>query len=202
MASNAEWGIFDADIQMRMVWPECYLLLNFQISSLFLIDFSIKLSNISHCFLIVIPLLIPMMSSMISLWFPLISRFPPCWSWWWSRLFLFLIVLPIILHVDPGFLRGILLDFTDFSLSSSLSSLISHVILPVSSLISLFFLCFPPWSWWWSWLNLSDDVLPLLLSARWWCFLSVLSLRSDYRGWLLIIFILTILLWWPLFLSF
>ena len=43
---------------------------------------------------------------------------------------------------------------------------------------------------------LTDDVLPCFY------FMPVSFLCGDYRGWLLIIFILNILLWWYLFLSF
>lgn len=96
-----------------MLWPECYLLLNSQMSShvficfppcppWFLIYFSIKLSNIS-LFLTVFPA-IPQ----------IIPQVPP--------------ISLIVLHVIPSFF------------------LISH--------------CSPCRSWWWSWLNLSDDVLP------------------------------------------
>ena len=95
-------------------------------------------------------------------------------------------------HIIPCY-PPILPRFPPWSLCSS----------PVIFLDLYVLLMFPSlWSWWWSRLNLSDDVLPLLSSARWWCFLPVLSLWSDYRGWLLIIFISNILLWWSLFLSF
>ena len=118
----------------------------------------------------------------------------------------------------PGFLLD-LMFFSCFScyppwflmliMLSLLSSLISHVI-PLSILISLLSSHCPPCSFYVSSLLILMMIViksiwwcpPLLSSARWWCFMSVLSLWSDYRGWLLIIFISNILLWWYLFLSF
>lgn len=191
----------------------------------FLIDFSIKLSNISNISNI----------SNVSQCPPWFLHCPPCWSWFppWSHVFLIIICLLTSTSLmfmsshwfpswSPCFSHVILLDlmFLMFSsllilmmiemifISHCLPPLSSHVI-PMSSLISyvlpvlFMFLMFSALlilmmivikSIWWC--------PPLLSSARWWCFLPVLSLWSDYRGWLLIIFILNILLWWPLFLSF
>ena len=166
MTSNAEWGIFDADIQMLMSWPKCYLLLNSQISLIVLHDFLLDLMLSPNVF----PIMILMMMIVIKSDFSYLS------------LSTNVVLLDLMFPVDPP---------------------VSHVISHCLPCFSIVLPMFPPcWSWWWSWLNLVDDVLPLLSSARWWCFMSVSSLRSDYRGWLLIIFILNILLWWSLFLSF
>ena len=156
MTSNAEWGIFDADIQMRMVWPECYLLLNSHCPPMPLI----VLKVLSHFFLTVltVSLCFPPDSSMLIL----VSCLIPDFS----------IVIPQVSSLSsPRFLP----------FSSHVSSLLILMMIVIKSI------------WW---------CPPLLSSARWWCFMSVLSLRSDYRGWLLIIFILNISLWWYLFLSF
>lgn len=176
--------------------------------------FTIKLSNIFLSF----PLfsLISLLNSQISLhcppilsnvlpdfsyWSPgfllsshvssLISCYPP-WSLCSSHVSSLLILMMIVIKSD-------LLCFFPYDfMSLMLSSLVSHC-------FSLSSHWFPPWSpcsshvssimilmmiviksaWW---------CPPLLSSACWWCFLPVLSLWSDYRGWLLIIFILNILL--------
>lgn len=150
---------------------------------------------------------------------PSYSHFPPrflrssaCWWCFLTVLPYFILCFSLISHIShvipqissliscflsdlPVFIPDFSIVFSLFPMLSSLwsrfplwSSCLSHV----SSLLSLMMIVIK--SIWWC--------PPLLSSACWWCFLSVLSLRSDYRGWLLIIFISNILLWWPLFLSF
>ena len=164
-----------------------------------------------------------LLSSLISLFLSLIFHYSPCWS---SIIPLFSSGFSLIPCYPPCFFHCPPIDFL-LDLMLILMMIVIKSVLPVfsyypmlssyppqvSSLISLFFSCYLPWSlcsshvssllilimiviksiWW---------CPPLLSSARWWCFLSVLSLWSDYHGWLLIIFISNILLWWSLFLSF
>ena len=132
---------------------------------------TIKLSNVSHDFS-----LSPRLSLII---FP--SYFPLS--------FLISLFLSDHLLVDD--------DPPGLSLFLTVLSRFSSYHLQISSLI----LCFSLFSYVSSLLILMMIVIksiwwcpPLLSSARWWCFMSVLSLWSDYRGWLLIIFILNILL--------
>lgn len=131
--------------QMLMPWPEYYLLLNSQMFSNVSHDFSLisllnsqmslMISHYPHCpsiFLLFsqMSLMISLLfshvilpgfslSSMISLWFPLISRFPP---------------------VDPDDDR----DYFCFSLFFSMSSMLSHYP-PIVFLLNPMF--HPLWSW-------------------------------------------------------
>ena len=125
--------------------------------------------------------------------FIIIQWFPPCRSCyppWFLMLILFSPRSMLVSHCLPCFLLRFLM----------FPSLILSDFLPGRSwwfrFSSLSFMFPPCWSWWWSRLNLSDDVLLCF------CFMPVSFLWGDYRGWLLIIFILNILLWWYLFLSF
>lgn len=195
MTSNAEWGIFDADIQMQMLWPECYLLLNSHCH--LLADDALKCLPRFLVFFHVLPvdfmfsqmssMLIPI-SSHVVLLSSLISQVSHCFP-------IVLHVFSIMILVFPWFLT----DPMFLSYHPQISSLIfhvfyaSHVILIVLHVL----LMFPPcWSWWWSWLNLSDDVLPcyhlladdvfclfylfdLIIVVDCWLFLSQISCCDD-----------------------
>lgn len=138
-------------------------------SLLFLIDFSIKLSNISHDFslssmlspnlfsLSSYSLHVVLLDLIVSHWSPCSSNvvlpddpdFLPCFSLSPMLSPRFSSLIPTILLDDPGFRP----DFSCYLMFSSYD--------PDDDRDDFLFLMFPPcWSWWWSWLNLSDDVLP------------------------------------------
>ena len=163
---------------------------------------TIKLSNISHDFSIIsredkLILYVSLLNSQISQMFLIILKCPPYYLQ-------FLTIIPdhLLCWWCPPWSPWCPPDLPCFLLMIPISSLIS-CFRSCSHVISHCPPCYLPcWSWWWSWLNLSDDVLPCYHLLANDVFMPVSFLCGDYRGWLLIIFILNILLWWPLFLSF
>lgn len=172
MTSNAEWGIFDADIQMQMLWPECYLLLNSHCH--LLADDALKCLPRFLVFFHVLPVdfMFSQMSSHVD------PDFLPCCPIVFSDLpglSLFSHCPPCFLHYDPGF--PLVSHWSHVSLLSSPDFLLDlHVLF-----------MFPPcWSWWWSWLNLSDDVLPCyhLLADDVFCLFCLFDLIIVVDCWL------------------
>lgn len=118
-----------------------------------------------HISSLLIPVLLIILSVllMFPLWSPCSSHCPP----WFLMLVMsspwFLLSILMMIVIKSG-LSCFSLSFQGFPPWSSCSSQVSSLVPPWSPMLSsllIMSLMFPPcWSWWWSWLNLSNDVLP------------------------------------------